>query len=130
MVVAGGNINIFSERDNEKEFVLCIMPRPNTDHLNLLWGVSVGTSMRGNYPASFRVLTSRKKLCSEEITQEFEEAGVTPENGITVLDYDAEKKNKRTNDLGYKNGKMVAHPVYKKMLEENPDPELDLTWDE
>ncbi|MGD9365941.1 MAG: hypothetical protein PVH87_09610 [Desulfobacteraceae bacterium] len=97
--MVGGNLNVLSRRVNHSEAVLTIFPKPNTEYINLLWGVSVGTISRGNKPAAFRVLKSRKQLSDKEVENEFAEAGVNHQNGIFVIDYNIEEKNRRYDNI-------------------------------
>lgn len=93
--IMGGNINVLSKRNNHQDVVLAIFPKPNTEYINLLWGVAAGTLERGNLPAAYRVLKSREQLTNEQVNHEFAEAGVTPQNGLFVIDYNSEAENER-----------------------------------
>ena len=45
VTVAGGNVNVLSRRTNGEETVLSIFPKPNTEYVQLIWGVSAGASV-------------------------------------------------------------------------------------
>ena len=92
--VVGNNLCSVLKRSNHEEFVMLLFPKPNTEYINLLWGVAAGTIPRGNLPAASKILKSRQKLTLSQAQNEFIEAGVTHQNGLMVVDYNVEEKNR------------------------------------
>lgn len=91
----GDYFHMLSKRTNHEEFVYTIFPKPKTNHLNLVWGIAIGTIPRGNMPAIFRLVISRRRLPPGVLKQEFKSMNATAQNSISVIDYDVEEKNRR-----------------------------------
>lgn len=93
--IRGNNIYALSMREDREEFVCTIFPKPNTNYINLLWGVAVGTLPRGNKPIACRVLWSKKRLTRIEAKQHFDSVSENPKEHMVIIDYNVEEKNKR-----------------------------------